>query len=127
MTELDGDSVVLAAFAAVVESRIEANVELKGIDVLVMSAFCFEPITASDVEVPVFLLASITSLEKSVGAFDVIDDGDIIRVCELTVTAFEEALWLCNTDDCKLELVSVLSRLVGVWRFDEPATDDDAD
>ena len=100
MTELDDGNVVLAAFAAVGESRNEVNVELKGIDVLLMSAFCFEPI-------PVILLASIISLEKSVGALDVIDDSDITRVCELTVTALEEALWLCNTDDCKPELVSV--------------------
>ena len=99
MTELDDGNIVLAAFAAVVESRIEVNVELKGIDVLAMSAFCFEPITASDVEVPVFLLALITSLEESVGAFDVIDDSDITRVCELTVTALEEALRLCKIDD----------------------------
>ena len=108
MTELDDGNVVLATFATVVESRIEVNVELKGIDVLVMSAFCFEPITASDVELPVFLLGSITSLEKSVGAFSIIDDSDITDVCELTVTGLKEALWLCNTDDCKLELASVL-------------------
>ena len=108
MTELDDGNLVLAAFAAVVESRIEVNVELKSIDVLVMSAFCSEPITASDVEIPVFLLASITSLGKSVGAVNVIDDSDITRVCELIVSGTEEALWLCNTDDCKPELVSVL-------------------
>ena len=108
MTELDDGNVVLAAFAAAIELRIDVNVELKGIDVLVTSAFCFEPITASDAEVPVFVLASIASLEKSVGALDVVDDSDITRVCELTVTALEEALWLCNTDDCKPELVSVL-------------------
>ena len=108
MTELDDGNVVPAVFAAVVESRMEVNVELKGIDVLVMSTFCFETITASDVEVPVFLLASITSLEKSVGALDVIDDSNVTRVCELTVTALEKTLWLCNTDDCKFELVSVL-------------------
>ena len=108
MTELDDGNVVLAAFAAVVVSRIEVNVELKGIDVLVMSAFCFEPIPASDIEVLVFLLASITSLEKPVGALDVIDVSDITRVCELTVTALEEALWLCRTVDSKFELMSVL-------------------
>lgn len=108
MTELDNGNAVLAAFTAAVELRVEVNVELKGIDELVISAFCFERITVSDVEAPVFLLASITSLEKSVGALDVIGDADITKVCELTVTAIEEVLWLCNIDVCKLELVSVL-------------------